>query len=446
MRTSESTIKEGILHPVEEIRTKALGYFGRVHTQDTTLMPPVIQAVEEYGREMAFSILRGADRLPQTEETVKWLTAELGKDWHLDSVNNDNYCFAVALILCQTHTALLDPMMAELRCFPEELKDRFLKRLEMASWDWQRGWSALEELGREARDRGEYWLKDIRYAELILDSLARHHDKAEVLLPLLQRRYKGYEKTLMQWLESFLIKLAGMMRLEAAVPVLVKRMLEDDIGLTDSCTMALPYIGGDMVVMALADRWRRGGGEFRRGAAEIMGHIHTDLSVQRLLEFFPREKDGDTKDFLASSLLGNFVPEAVEPIRQMVLAADLTPDQMDLKYHLIAACPIMGATFPEYKRWYKAAVKANFGWHDYKPDRIRKHFQEKEEEEDHWGEEEYDLEEEEYDEEDFEEEPDVLPIRTEGKPVGRNDPCPCGSGKKYKKCCLKKGNGTALFD
>jgi len=24
--------------------------------------------------------------------------------------------------------------------------------------------------------------------------------------------------------------------------------------------------------------------------------------------------------------------------------------------------------------------------------------------------------------------------------VGRNDPCPCGSGKKYKKCCLNKSN------
>lgn len=23
------------------------------------------------------------------------------------------------------------------------------------------------------------------------------------------------------------------------------------------------------------------------------------------------------------------------------------------------------------------------------------------------------------------------------KKVGRNDPCPCGSGKKYKKCCLR---------
>jgi hypothetical protein len=23
--------------------------------------------------------------------------------------------------------------------------------------------------------------------------------------------------------------------------------------------------------------------------------------------------------------------------------------------------------------------------------------------------------------------------------VGRNDPCPCGSGKKYKNCCLREG-------
>ena len=28
-------------------------------------------------------------------------------------------------------------------------------------------------------------------------------------------------------------------------------------------------------------------------------------------------------------------------------------------------------------------------------------------------------------------------IRREGEKVGRNDPCPCGSGKKYKACCGK---------
>ena len=34
--------------------------------------------------------------------------------------------------------------------------------------------------------------------------------------------------------------------------------------------------------------------------------------------------------------------------------------------------------------------------------------------------------------------PDVEPYVREGPKVGRNDPCPCGSGKKYKKCCLMK--------
>ena len=29
------------------------------------------------------------------------------------------------------------------------------------------------------------------------------------------------------------------------------------------------------------------------------------------------------------------------------------------------------------------------------------------------------------------------PVRKEQK-VGPNDPCPCGSGKKYKKCCMQK--------
>jgi len=32
----------------------------------------------------------------------------------------------------------------------------------------------------------------------------------------------------------------------------------------------------------------------------------------------------------------------------------------------------------------------------------------------------------------------VVPFKRNSPKVGRNDPCPCGSGKKYKKCCLNK--------
>ena len=36
------------------------------------------------------------------------------------------------------------------------------------------------------------------------------------------------------------------------------------------------------------------------------------------------------------------------------------------------------------------------------------------------------------------------PVRTAAKKVGPNDPCPCGSGKKYKKCCMQKDKAEGL--
>jgi preprotein translocase subunit SecA len=37
----------------------------------------------------------------------------------------------------------------------------------------------------------------------------------------------------------------------------------------------------------------------------------------------------------------------------------------------------------------------------------------------------------------------VEPIRNLGHKVGRNDPCPCGSGKKFKNCCGKSSGVAA---
>ena len=28
-------------------------------------------------------------------------------------------------------------------------------------------------------------------------------------------------------------------------------------------------------------------------------------------------------------------------------------------------------------------------------------------------------------------------VRNDGPKIGRNDPCPCGNGRKFKKCCGK---------
>lgn len=35
--------------------------------------------------------------------------------------------------------------------------------------------------------------------------------------------------------------------------------------------------------------------------------------------------------------------------------------------------------------------------------------------------------------------PNVPQVKREYKKIGRNDSCPCGSGLKYKKCCMNSG-------
>ena len=36
-------------------------------------------------------------------------------------------------------------------------------------------------------------------------------------------------------------------------------------------------------------------------------------------------------------------------------------------------------------------------------------------------------------------------VRNVAKKVGRNDPCPCGSGKKFKACCMRKQSAVDPF-
>ena len=37
------------------------------------------------------------------------------------------------------------------------------------------------------------------------------------------------------------------------------------------------------------------------------------------------------------------------------------------------------------------------------------------------------------------------PVRkSETAKIGPNDPCPCGSGKKYKKCCMQKDKANGM--
>ena len=112
MRYPEDRIKEAVLHPDIEIRDRAVMYFAKSFSTDTSLMPLVIKAVETYGRQNDAYRLIGASReLPQTEDTIAWIIDELNAD---QTDKYENYAFNLSMVLVGADPALLLPRESEI--------------------------------------------------------------------------------------------------------------------------------------------------------------------------------------------------------------------------------------------------------------------------------------------------------------------------------------------
>jgi hypothetical protein len=176
----------------------------------------------------------------------------------------------------------------------------------------------------------------------------------------------------MEWLQPLLVKLAGAMELAAAVPALVEHLSDNRLSLADESTTALIKIDGDAVVSAIDQRWWNAGRAFRAAATDVLEHIHTDLCAELCLTFFHAEEDPETKRCLAHAVLSQFVEEGIDAVRRLVLGRDegLPPNNLDLRYRLVAACAVMDRSFPEFEHWHEDALANHWGLGDFKPPRL----------------------------------------------------------------------------
>jgi hypothetical protein len=190
-------------------------------------------------------------------------------------------------------------------------------------------------------------------------------------------------------------------------------------------------IGNDAVVDAVCADYTQSEWHYRLYGASVLECIHSDLTVAKALELLPQEKDADIRVWLGQVLLRQVAFEGVEPLRQLILAGPLDPEMRGLRADFLTACTLMEVSVPEMQRWREE------GEHDTEANKefyAKRHpefaeFVDLLEEKAKQAREEDDLDE---------------PIAAPRK-VGRNDPCPCGSGKKFKKCCLKKQGGADGF-
>lgn len=353
MRLPEAKIKEAIVHPEKLARQEAMHYFADCFSLDPDVMPLAIQAIEKYGRRQAFLYVHPLADLAQTEGTVEWAIRELHKEEE-EAEDRDTYFPALSRLLCNADPRLLVPRAKEIVQAPGFLKDltfEFQERLDLLAWDADRCWNELENICREAA-KPEMADVDFGHAHRVVEALARQGDQyTEKVLELLGQKVTDFENDPMSWLEIFLVELAGEMRLERAVPLIVAKLHEMGEILSEECVDALGQIGTDAAAEAITEGWLATEWDYRLYATSALEKIHSDMTVKKCLELLPQDKDGNIRTKLADALLAQFDSSGIEPVREMVAKRAYDSSVLDLSRRLVAVSTIMDVTFPELVIW-----------------------------------------------------------------------------------------------
>ncbi len=453
-RVSPDVIRQAILHSEAYARYLAAGYFADEFSVDPAIARLIIQSIDQFGWE---SLGPHTGRLladcVQSADTMAWLLARLQKLIAADGADEEAGDLAEALVrgdlafLTQHRSAVddllrqLDPQMCEIIAIRQRHRDADLDSV------WS---SMLEILNGPARGELDDWeslgtleaarrlANDPRMAKWITETLDRTIDQPD---------YDARK-------EELAIALAGRLQCQPAIPLLMEYLYEDDDPCPDAMR-ALGQIGGDEVVAAVLRKSATASARFLANAVRVLQDIHTPLSAATLLDWQSKTRDETVRERALSALLSGFVPAALEPARRQVRSSK--SDVGKLRWQVVAVSLVTGFRSPESDQWRELAG-ADFISDMTDDDDFEDEFEDdlKLSDESDWDHDDeagmgvaspgdvrlWDRRSPELD--------DPLlgpgsfgleshrsePIGRERAKVGRNDPCPCGSGKKYKKCCL----------
>jgi HEAT repeat protein len=194
----------------------------------------------------------------------------------------------------------------------------------------------------------------------------------------------------------FTVYMIGLLRIEKFIPVLAKLLIRDEDMLLEHVTNALIQFQSDEVVKEVAPFLKNEDSVIF--AASAVANIKSALAVKVLIDAYRATEELDSKDLLVESLCQQLSPDAL-PIISEHMNQEYHSSLVDVEQVVYGFYRIIGEDHPHLEAWNHYALNPEIDF-------------------------------------DVSEKPKVL-IRN-GEKVGRNDPCLCRSGKKYKKCCGNK--------
>lgn|GEM_PF-1511288 len=435
MRLSDEQLKAGFVHSSRIVRDVVTGYFGDTFTRDPDVTRRAIRGVEQYGwRDFLAWPHTFCDLPVLDEDSFDWVCRQIERT---DAAAPDfNLCARLAWMLSKADVAVLTRQQSRLLALDvmdAASRETVVRRVELAAIDPDECWQALEAHCRRVADVDSFKAAQIPQAKLLLEPLLRAGDRfVPRIMEVLQRPLPDADEPHPDnWLNGFMIILAGHMRLEEAAPLIWDRLEADWDWYNEEATKALTRIGTPSVIQVVRERYAQSEWHVRLYSNTVFEAVRCDETIDALRALLPGEEDDALRSRLGVVAAAQF-DERVTGLAMSVWDEDpLDVERGQIRNLLVTYSYLSGWELPQRDQWeasvneYLDRILRNIADLSPRSDaepagRRATAFD--------------DLDEDILDAGFLKEHPDTI-VRVEPR-IGRNDPCPCGSGKKYKKCCL----------
>lgn len=415
---SVAEIKPRLLDERADIREYAVDYLADCWASDADIIPLILEGFRRYGTDNAHRMLLQAYRFTVTADVVPSLISLL------DEVKTFDARKALSYVLAQMPPESFAEHEETLRCSTVDVdvlrRLRVQKDLLELKLSGDEHFKELRMLA-EICDKAEGWPKEVELGahEILVRQLTEQGVPSDEELV---QELAAYADNSGDWMELFLVKLAGARRIKSAIPELTRRLHSDSYVLLEECLLALNQINDLSTIELLQDDWAEGSWTYKNFANGILSRSKTRESEGALLNVLKTEEDNSICTMICMALCRIGSAAGIEATLEMI-ERGYTDSLCRLEHEILPTATLLGIELPQAAEWL-ADLEASRRSESSKIRRI---------DEGHAR-------------------PSPRPvlsepalserretvtatIRHEVDRVGRNDQCPCGSGKKYKKCC-----------
>lgn len=422
-------LREFILDANPDVRREAACYFYEGYIQDPQILPLTLNACQRYGFRECSLLLLYASRQSADDFTANRLLDILRK--------TDNEYIQIRLARLINNSTSIDFLEKNIDALPTQFDKRqwdiARNRLKFKDYSAQQLWDLLKEYSKKCKN-SQF---ETSYIHPLINALC-HYDyptSDSICELMVEDEIKG------EWLEIFLIQLAAARKIEKAIPIISKKLDEDNFSLSDACSNALSEVGSETVLNVIKEDFLVNTSGYQISASYILSRIKLAQSETVIIDFLENHKEDFSRDIyyhLCFALCDMFSEKAFHYGKEII--DDIEAIEIDsMRERLIILSHILGTPLsPETRKQWEKEIALE-------PQRRKEHYKKKYPGMYKWGE---------LIDGNFEKLGEfankfngldeniscgqiIENIETDpfNKKIGRNEPCYCGSGKKYKKCC-----------